>query len=385
MTLLSVVLRLLRVRRGRTTLFLLTLTISLSIILTINAVSLGMRATFKAGTETAGNLYAVTTRSDRRALTYRGIVVGETARPERVPLAESVVRAVQRNTDVLGALNMSPSRIDVVKINGTPSILVSTDLRREREMKKWWEIEGELPRAAGELLVGSSFASELGIAPGASLSVDGEVRLRRVRGVLRRTGRDDDRVVFAQTDGVDRVDLLLIESTVSSPTAIVEILESINPDAAGATEVSIADAASPLRYSFLESFSRYAALLSAVLAGLGVLLVYVFGITSVHGRISEFATLKSMGYRRSKIAEMVALELFIFCLVAVVLANVLMLASVAIIEASGRLDGFVLSRVPLLRLFAASWILTTVACVVAGLRPALKASGTDVVRGLRAL
>jgi putative ABC transport system permease protein len=64
-------------------------------------------------------------------------------------------------------------------------------------MKNWWEIEGDWPRNADELIAGAALAQQFGLAPGDSVTLAGAAQSRpfTVKGVFH-SGGDEDGVFF---------------------------------------------------------------------------------------------------------------------------------------------------------------------------------------------
>ena len=331
--------------------------------------------------EITGGLYSITSRSERTSLTYRGIAVGRQSVLRVEPVPAAVLDSIRQNRDSLKVLAVSPSRIDVVAINGSKSILVSADLNLEKKVKSWWKVDGAFPGIDGELVVGSKLADKHHVEPGTMLSI--EEKRHRGSGVLLATGHEDDDVVFLQNAGIDHVDVLLIESALPGTREMEKILNEEVPDSMSKVEITRIDGGRSLRYSFLRSFVRYSTLLSGVLVILGALLLYILGMSSVNDRAAEFAVFRSMGYRKSKIALMIALELGVFCIASVVAGNVTMTLAVFVLAEKNIPDGFSTAHIPFFRLFSLSLICTVAICVISAMRPVIKAINMNVVNAFR--
>jgi len=91
---------------------------------------------------------------------------------------------------------VAPKFAVFTRVGGYARGVIGVDFKEELAIKSFWSAAaGSLPKAPDALLAGSEAASRLGLAPGATVVVEG--RTFSVAGVLAATGGEDDKVLFA--------------------------------------------------------------------------------------------------------------------------------------------------------------------------------------------
>lgn len=201
----------------------------------------------------------------------------------------------------------------IAKVKGKDIVLVGTRFPQVRKISPWWQVDGRWPDKEGEVLIGSSAASKLGLrlddrfsavhkASQLGLSVTG----------LLRTGGAEEHQVFVSLETLQRLTHLhgFLTSVVVSSRAgkeleeTVAILQKVWPQAEARTLLQVARAEEAL-LARLEIFLALVSLLILVAAGLSV---YATISTAAIERRVEMALMRALGAEERQVAWIFASE-----------------------------------------------------------------------------
>jgi putative ABC transport system permease protein len=237
---------------------------------------------------------------------------------------------------------VSPKLLGAVRIDGLDVLLAGVDFKNELTLKRWWHIVGRKPEADTDLLVGYEAARALGlIEPGAQaasenddhqdarhnghiapsheqfkitrdrLTVGG--REHTVAGIISPVGGPEDRMIFGPLAHVQQLlnkpdQLSLIEvSALCKDCPIGDIVAEIGARLPHA-KVSAIQQSVRARTETVERLTRFSAAVSAVVLGIGGLMIFTTMMGSVVERTKEIGVLRAIGFRRAHIVKGLMIE-----------------------------------------------------------------------------
>ncbi|HEV2765972.1 MAG TPA: FtsX-like permease family protein, partial [Pyrinomonadaceae bacterium] len=232
---------------------------------------------------------------------------------------------------------------------GRQVLLAGVDFEQEFQLKRWWRLVGEKPKADEDVLVGFEAARALSlvehgtedrsvsVVPTSPATVDvtpagrhaghtsdGGFRVVRdrltvagrefrVAGVLTPTGAREDAMIFGRLGSVQALlgkpgQLSLVEvSALCQDCPVEDIVAQIATQLPNA-KVSAIQQAVRARTEAVERLTRFAAAVSGVVLLIGALMIFTTMSGSVVERTKEIGVLRAIGFRRSHIVQGLMLE-----------------------------------------------------------------------------
>ncbi|HLO24700.1 MAG TPA: FtsX-like permease family protein [Geobacteraceae bacterium] len=376
----------LRRRKAKMAFLTIGLAVGIATIVTLTTLTLSMSGDIERKMDEFGANILITPRSNGLSLNYGGISLGAVSFDQREIREEDLPRITAiRNGRNIAAV--SPKVIGGVRVAGRDALLVGVRFDSELKMKQWWQIFGDAPKAAGELLLGGDAARLFNVMPGDLLEIKGEKY--RVAGVLEQTGSQDDSLIFAQLGKAQQVlgkegKITLVEvaalcSGCPIGDMVVQIAEKL-PDARVAAIQQVVEG----RLKALGQFKRFSYALGGVVIFIGSLIVLVTMMGSVNERTTEIGVFRAIGFRQCHIIRIILLEAALVSFLAGILGYAAGMAGAKLAlpfmaessQAHLAWDGSVA---------VGSIVLALAVGLVASLYPAVKASRMDPTEALRAL
>lgn len=297
-------------RRGRFAFVVAALTLGIGTVVALISMSRSLQREVSDQLDQFGANIIVTPKSTMLGLGYGGIDVGGVA----VDSGELHAKDADRILAIAHRRNISavaPKLIGPISMEGRPILLIGVLFGQERRVKSWWQVQGRMPAAAEECLLGSETAALLQKRVGDVASVVG--RDLRVVGVLAPTGSLDDRAVYA--------DLPLVQTLLERPGAVSLIDVSalcrgcpIDDIVSEIARVLPTGRVAPIRQAVaareqtVVQMTRFAYGVSFVVLLVGGLVVMTTMMSSVTERTQEIGILRAVGFRRMHIARLILLE-----------------------------------------------------------------------------
>jgi putative ABC transport system permease protein len=284
----------------------------------------------------------VVPQSNNLSLDYGGVAVSSVSfdvQQLKTEDANSVYDIPLRNRISL----VSPKLLGAVRIENHDVLLAGVDFKNELTLKRWWHIVGRKPEADADLLVGYEAARALGLieptqatasendnhpdahrddghgAPSHAsfkiirdhLTIGG--REHTIAGIISPTGGPEDGIVFGQLAHVQQLlnkpdQLSLIEvSALCKDCPIGDIVAEISERLPHA-KVSAIQQSVRARTETVERLTRFSAAVSAVVLGIGALMIFTTMMGSVVERTKEIGVLRAIGFRRAHIVKGLMIE-----------------------------------------------------------------------------
>ena len=324
----------------------------------------------------------VTPKSDLLDLAYGGLTVSglTVTHEELTPGDAAKVHSIPNHHNVSAVV---PKLVGVVPIHDTRVILIGTQFAREPG-RQWWQVTGDVPQTADQIMVGSDAAAALHAAVGSTIAIGGDEL--RVVGTLAPAGSIDDRAVFADLAVAQRLlgrpnAVSFIEvSALCRGCPIEDIVNQIGAVLPHAKVTPVRQAVAA-RERAVRQLTRFSYAVSGLLLVVGTLVVMTTMMSSVSERTQEIGILRAVGFRQTHVGAIVLLET-----VAVTAAGGLVGWAAGLLAAStlGPALAQVTSPVPVdPRLAIVAVLFAVVIGVIGGAYPATRAARMDPTLALR--
>jgi len=328
MTIFTLPLRHVRVKRLRSLLLIAVFTLGLASMSGLYHVSTLIADSMEKKLISFGANILITPRYESLQVGYGGYALGDVNLGEQPIFWDTALKAINGIELRANIAVVAPKMLAVSRISGQTVVLVGVRWEDELQLKGYWEVAGHfpVPDSPDAVLVGATAARKLGLVPGQILETGGR-RLHLV-GVLKPTGGDDDKVVFvplslAQDIAAKEGQISFLEVAAlcaGCPIGdIVAQLQAALPD----TEVrALAQIAESRMYSvhFAQTLAFSVSLVILVTA---CAMLVMSMLSSVAERRREIGILRAIGFSRAKVFTVFASEAVGLGCVSGVLAYVL--------------------------------------------------------------
>lgn len=363
----------------------------------------------------------VAPRTDGLEVSYGGVSVsGVSYEVERLRVED--LQAIRSIEYAERLAVVAPALVGSVDAGGRRVPVAGVDFEETTLLKSWWHVEGRLPAARDEVLLGSEAAAVLaGLAAEEPESEDASrhathagratraepaegtqdarphepardrVRLGgrefRVVGVLAPVGSADDRMAFVDLATAQELlgrpgELSLVEVSALCIECPVGMMVAQISDALPNAQVTAVQQAVKARSMTLARVGRFGAALAMVVLVVGALLVFVTVTSSVAERRREIGVLRAVGFRRSHILSILGIEIAAVSAVGGLVGWVLGLAAGALaIRYFTQGAALAVDADPIVALVAVGGAVALGA--LGALYPALRASRLDPTEALR--
>jgi len=398
-------------RKGKSLFLVCGIAVAVGTIVALMSLNGSLRQELGDQLDRFGANIVIVPNSDNLSLDYGGVNVSE--------VAFDIQRLTMRDVEAVGSIPyrqrlsvIAPKLITNVEIEGRRAFLAGVDIKKELRLKRWWRVNGEVPSAPNELLVGRSAAESLGLVesaatPPTASDPDPHAHHRRaasasitrdrvmiagvqhkVTGLLELTGGPEDRMIFADLKHVqqvtslgDRIDVIEV-SALCKDCPIDDIVGQIQSAVPNA-KVSAIQQAVRAREQTVESVARFALAVGGIVLIIGILMIFTTMMGSVSDRTREIGVFRAVGFRRQHILQQFAIEVLLVSFVGACLGW-----SWGIAATHFALPYF--SEAPVMwsgarQAFAPALLLSVTIGFVGSLYPAIRASRLDPSEAIRAI
>lgn len=310
MRLMDIALNNLRRRKGKMLFLVSGLIVAVATVVSLISMTSAMHSDIQDKIDQFGANIIVLPKTDDLTLSYAGVTIATTSF-EAKELKTTDVDRIKSIENSANLAAVAPKLVGAVNLKSGKGLLVGVDFAEEFRIKKWWEIVGSKPTKSGELLVGSSVGTQLGIMPGSRVEIEG--RTMEVVGILKPTGSVDDSLMFT--------DLLTTQAILNKPGAlslieisalckscpIEDIIAQIGeklPDA----RVSALAQTIKSRQQTVDQLTNFSIAVSVVVLLISGLIVLTTMMSSVNERTREIGIFRAIGFRKEHIMRVIMTE-----------------------------------------------------------------------------
>ncbi len=254
-----------------------------------------------------GGMNAGNVTTDVRFLDERAVLAGIDAIPNR-----GNVRAVSPKLVTVAAMTV-PGKASASGADSNVGV-VGVLWDREKLIKNYWMPQGRYPETEEELLAGHAVAARLGLKPGDRVGLFGREML--VSGVLEPTGSDDDGVVFGnlalvQENAGRRGKLNFLEvAAICAGCPIGDIVDQMRAAVPDAEITAMMNVVEQRMYS-LDFVSNLILAVSLIILFIACAMVGLSMMSQVNDRKREIGLLRSMGFSKGRVFQIVCFEGFL--------------------------------------------------------------------------
>ena len=374
-----------RRRKGKIVLLVLGLTIGVTTVVALQAITSTMRADVAARLDEFGANIMIVPRSSSLSLSYGGLTVSS-ATYDVGELTNEDVAAIASIPNAANVSIVAPKLLSAVEIGGRTALVAGVDFDAELELNKWWRLIGRAPQSENEAIAGARLAGLLNLSVGSSVTVGD--REFQIVAVLAENGQQDDDVLFIDLGSAQRalgrpaaVSLIQVAALCNACPIedIVTQIQAVLPQA----RVTALRQAVALRMQTVDQLARFAYMLSGVVLVIGGLVVLTTMLGAVAERRQEIGLFRAMGFRGRHVVQVILTESALVSLVGGALGwligmtvAMLMAPSITQVNASVHWDlGLALGAIGV----------ALVVGLLSSLYPALRAARLDPTTALRSL
>ena len=359
MNILTIPFRNIRRKPAKTLMLLLVFTLGVVSIVSLVSFSRVVRHSLEQKLWAFGPNILVFPKTEQLRLSYGGMSAGNVTMDVRFLDEAAVLAGIDAIPNRANVRAISPKLVSMAKI-GLPNAasgqetsvgVVGVRWDREKTLKTYWMLQGDYPGAADQLLAGHAIATRLGIKPGDSVSMFG--RDLRVSGVLDPTGSDDDVVFFGDLSFIQeqaghpgKLNFLEV-AAICAGCPIDDIVKQMRATIPDADITALMSVVEQRMYS-LDFVSNLILAVSLIILFIACTMVGLSMMSSVNDRKREIGLLRSMGFSKGQIFQIVCFEAFLLGVTAGSVGYVIgFFASEKILGALKMLEGTTLSFEPL--------------------------------------
>lgn len=375
-------------KKGRTFFLVSGLAIGIGAAVAMNTVGDAMNREVMQVLDEFGANILVLPASEGLPLSYGGLTVTALNAGGRELSTDDVekIRTIKNRENIS---TIAPKLLVETRVKGSRVLLAGVDFNSERRLKKWWRIAaGMNPRESGEALIGKDAAAQLRLAPGDRIAL-GRNRTLHVAGVLDNTGSQDDRLIFADLQWVQKqfnkgTSVSLIElSALCSGCPIEDIVDQVSGVLPGARAVAVKETVE-LKMQAMHYFHKFSLGISALLLIVAGMIIFFAMTASVKERVQEIGLFRAIGFRTGHIIRVLLAEAFLVSLLAGIAGYVIGIISPRFVAP------YLMSAYNLKFAFdpiiaGAALVSSVLVGILASIYPAVRAGQLDPVEALKTL
>lgn len=369
-------------RKGRTFFSSVGLILAIAVIIAVFAITRSMEVQIGDEIEKYGLNITVTPKTESIGVLYGSVVIGE------VTIPESTVNEIYKIPNKQNLRVISPKLYGQVQYGNNSLLFVGIIPEMEMELKRWWSFSGSLPQNdTNEILVGAAIKSSLGLTIGSTIQVKNTTLT--VVGLLMETGSVDDYSIFLPLRAAQNLLNLTNQVSIIDVGAIckdcpVEVISQQIIDAVPYVKATAVKQAVETRMKAVEQTASFSILLASIILIVGCASVMNTMLASVYERIKEIGVFMSLGADNSHLYKMFLLESVILGLVSGLIGAMVGLISSIVVGHAFIRVAINPTEIPIYTIPFAI-VLSVLACLIASLYPAWRASRIDPVMALRSV
>ena len=374
----------LRRRKLKVFLIILGLAFGVTTVVTLMTITGAMRANLESQFDNLGAKVIVKPKGDKVSFSYGSVVIASGVAYDVKKLTTEALDIIkQENNENVSVI--APKLLGTTTIEGTSTMIVGIDFEQELKLEPYWSVQGEVPKAEQELLIGAKVARVLKLTVGSPLRLFNTDFI--VSGVLEETANEEDGLVFMQLSilqklinepqGLTFIEIMLTDSEAVRVDSVVKDLKGKLPDAS----VTPVREAVEGRKQLVDRFTSFSIIISLVVTLIGALIILSTMMSSVNERTREIGIFRAIGFRQSHIVKIILIEAAFVSLLGGILGYVIGITLATYVGPIVTNINLVIAWNPITMLM---FIFSTFAIgLLASVHPAIKASRLEPTEALR--
>jgi putative ABC transport system permease protein len=378
----TLVLKNLSRRKGRSVLNSIGLILAIAVIVATFTISNAMQTQIGEEVEKYGPNIVLKPDTKSVTIPYGDITVG------RSTMQESLIDLISNIPNAKNIRVTSPKLFGQARMGEETVLLVGLIPERELNLKLWWDIQGQVPNdGENEAMLGSEVMKALGLSLGSEVTINDTPFT--VVASLGETGSNDDYLVFVRLATAQRVlgligEVSLVDiGALCSDCPVEEISRQIMEAIPGVRALPVKQAVET-RMKAVEQATNFSLMLGSVVLVTGCAAVMNTMINAVHQRRRELGVFMSLGADEVYIYKIFLYEALILGLVGGVMGSALGILSSMFLGPYMLSTAITVEDIPVF-IVPVSIAVAVVACLVSSLYPTWRATKIDPVSALKAI
>lgn len=386
MTLYSISIQSLKRRKTKTFFLIFGLVLAVSSVITLTIISNKMSESVSKDLDEYGANIIITPKSNALSLNYGGLSVGEFSYNQK-NLNNSDITKIKEIKNHKNISVISPKLLVVENFDSLKTLIAGINFEKEFNLKKWWKIDGVIPKKKNEVLLGLEASQKLHLNLNDNILIKSRPFI--ITGILKATGSQDDEIIFVDLDTVQKLfdkkeNISLIElSALCYDCPIEEIVRQTSQKLPNAKVRAIRQSIDT-KMAAVAKFEDFSLGISAVILVISLLIVFTNVNSSLNERVREIGVFKSIGFRNSDIFKIIFFEVITASGIAGILGYLIGLSAAKIILPilnPGSQIEFTFN----LEVFLITSLLSMIVGILAAFYPAYKATKLDPTVAFRTL
>lgn len=307
----------LRRRKAKVIFLVAGLLIGIATIVTLLSITESMTRNIEDRLDQFGANIVMVPKSENLSLSYGGITVGG-INYEVNEFLEGDIPRIRTIKDSRNLGAVAPKILGGITIQGREMLIMGVDFKIELPLKTWWHLQGSVPTAEHDLVLGAEAAAALGVEVGDSLKIKDTTFY--VTALLQATGGAEDGLVIGSLAPVQQVlgkqgKISMVEIAAFCRDCpieemVLQIAEQF-PDA----KITPLQQAVMAKMQSIELFKSFSYGIASLVIFIGSLMVAVTMMGAVNERTREIGIFRAIGFRRSHVMQIILLEAIVVGLI----------------------------------------------------------------------
>ncbi len=307
----------LRRRKAKVIFLVAGLLIGIATIVTLLSITESMTRNIEDRLDQFGANIVMVPKSENLSLSYGGITVGG-INYEVNEFLEGDIPRIRTIKDSRNLGAVAPKILGGITIQGREVLIMGVDFKIELPLKTWWHLQGSVPTAEHDLVLGAEAAAALGVDVGDSLKIKDTTFY--VTALLQGTGGAEDGLVIGSLAPVQQIlgkqgKISMVEIAAFCRDCpieemVLQIAEQF-PDA----KITPLQQAVMAKMQSIELFKSFSYGIASLVIFIGSLMVAVTMMGAVNERTREIGIFRAIGFRRSHVMQIILLEAIVVGLI----------------------------------------------------------------------
>ena len=307
----------LRRRKAKVIFLVAGLLIGIATIVTLLSITESMTRNIEDRLDQFGANIVMVPKSENLSLSYGGITVGG-INYEVNEFLEGDIPRIRTIKDSRNLGAVAPKILGGITIQGREVLIMGVDFKIELPLKTWWHLQGSVPTAEHDLVLGAEAAAALGVEVGDSLKIKDTTFY--VTALLQATGGAEDGLVIGSLAPVQQIlgkqgKISMVEiAAFCRDCPIEEMVLQIAEQFPNAKITPLQQAVMSKMQS-IELFKSFSYGIASLVIFIGSLMVAVTMMGAVNERTREIGIFRAIGFRRSHVMQIILLEAIVVGLI----------------------------------------------------------------------